>query len=51
MTIYQKKIAPPLVALNDEEEMALLVELLAYEDRWVVGFIARLTDTIRDMKR
>ena len=39
MTIYQKKIAPPLVALNDEEEMDLLVELLAYEDRSVVALL------------
>jgi hypothetical protein len=52
MTSYQEKIAPsPLAPLNDKEEVALSVELLAGEDRWVDGFIARLTDTIRDMKR
>jgi hypothetical protein len=51
MTIYQEKIAPPLAPLNDEEEVAVLVESLAAEDGWVDGFIARLADTIRDMKR
>jgi hypothetical protein len=50
MMIYQEKIAPPLAPLNDEKEVALLVELLVYEDRWVDRFMARLTDTIRDMK-
>jgi len=51
MMIYQEKIAPPPAPLNDEKEVARLVELLVYQDHWVDRFIARLTDTIRDMKR
>jgi hypothetical protein len=50
MMIYQEKIAPPLASLTDEEQVALLVEALVCEDRRVDSFIARLTDTIRDMK-
>jgi hypothetical protein len=50
MIIYQEKIAPPLAPPNDEEQVALLVEALVCEDRWVDSFIARLNKTIRDMK-
>jgi hypothetical protein len=50
MMIHQEKIAPPLAPLSDEEQVAVLVEALAREDRWVDSFIARLTDTIREMK-
>jgi hypothetical protein len=50
MMVYQEKIAPPLAPLTDEQQVALLVEALVDEDRWVDGFLARLTDTIRDMK-
>jgi hypothetical protein len=50
MMIYQEKIAPPLAPVSDEEEVASLVEALVGEDRWVDSFIARLADTIRDMK-
>jgi hypothetical protein len=48
--IYQEKIEPPLAPLSDEEQTASLVEALVRQDRWVDSFIARLTDTIRDMK-
>ena len=50
MMAYEEKIAPPLASLTDEQQVALLVEALLCEDRWVDGFIARLTDTIRDTK-
>ena len=50
MMVYQEEIAPPLAPLTDEQQVALLVEALVCEDRWVDGFIARLSDTIRDMK-
>lgn len=50
MIIYQEKIAPPLAPPNGEEQVALLVEALVCEDRWVDSFIARLNNTIRDMK-
>jgi hypothetical protein len=50
MMIYQEKIAPPLPPLSDDQQVTLLAEALAREDRWVDSFIARLTDTIRDMK-
>jgi hypothetical protein len=51
MMTYQEKIAPPLAPLTDKEHVALLAESLVCEDRWLDSFIARLTDTIRDMKR
>ena len=50
MMVYREKIAPPLAPLSDEEQVASLAEALAREDRWVESFIARLTDTIREMK-
>jgi hypothetical protein len=40
MMSYQKKIALPLAPLTDEEQLALLVETLVCEDRWVDNFIA-----------
>jgi len=46
---HDEKISPPLAPLTDEQQVALLVEALVCEDRWVDGFFARLTDTIRDM--
>ena len=42
MMIYQEKIAPPLAALTEEEEMKLKRESIAREDRWVINFIDRL---------
>jgi hypothetical protein len=50
MMIYQETIAPPFAPPSDEEQVAWLVEALVCEDRWVKSFIARLTDTIRNMK-
>jgi hypothetical protein len=50
MMIYQEKIAPPLAPPSDEEQVASLVEALVCEDQRVDRFIARLTDTIRQMK-
>lgn len=50
MMIDREKMAPPLAPLSDEEQVASLAEALASEDLWIDGFIARLTDTIREMK-
>jgi hypothetical protein len=50
MMIYQEKIAPPPAPPTDEEQVALLVEALVCEERWVDSFIARLTDTIRNIR-
>ena len=50
MIIFQEKIAPPPAPLSDEEQTASLVKELVHADHWVDSFIARLTDTIRDMK-
>ena len=49
MMIYQEKRAPPLAPLSDDE-LAALVEKLVGENIWIESFIARLNDTIRDMK-
>ena len=50
MMIYQEKIAPPLAPLSEEEQMKLITDSIASEDRWVEDFIARLAGVIRDVK-
>ncbi len=40
---------PPLAPLTDDEQMKLIANL-AQEDRWLDGFIERLTAAIRDIK-
>jgi hypothetical protein len=50
MIVYQEKIAPPLVPLTNEEQMKLIAESMANEDRWVKNFIERLAGVIRDAK-
>jgi hypothetical protein len=50
MMIYQEKIAPPLVPLTDEEQIKLIRESIADEDRWVKNFIDRLAGVIREVK-
>jgi hypothetical protein len=55
MMVYLEKIAPPLVPLTDEEQandeqMKILVNSLANEDRWVKSFVDRLAGAVRDLK-
>ena len=50
MMVYHEKIAPPLVPPTNEEQMKLIVESIANEDRWVKNFIDRLTGVIREAK-
>jgi hypothetical protein len=50
MMIYQEKIAPPLAPLTDEEQMKLLMQAIADENRWVKNFIDRLAGVVRDVK-
>jgi hypothetical protein len=50
MMIYQEKIAPPLAALTEEEEMKLKRESIAREDRWVRNIIDRLADIAPNAK-
>ena len=51
MMIYQEKIAPPLpIRLTDDEQIKVIAEALAEEDRWVKDFIDRLAGLVRDLK-
>jgi hypothetical protein len=50
MMICQEKITPPLAPLSEEEQMKLITDSIASEDRWVEDFIARLAGVIRDIK-
>ena len=51
MMIYQEKIAPPLpFPLTDGEQMKVIAEAVASEDRWVKDFIGRLAGVVRDLK-
>ena len=52
MMIYQERIAPPLaIPLTDDEQMKVIAEAVASEDRWVKNFIDRLAGVVREMKR
>lgn len=50
MMIYQEKIAPPIVPLNDNEQREAQKQITASEDHWVEDFINRLAGVIRDIK-
>jgi hypothetical protein len=50
--VYIEKIdpPPPLSPLSGEEQLALKLEELASDDRWVKNIIAALAGVIRDVK-
>jgi hypothetical protein len=51
MMIYQEKIAPPLpIRLTDDEQIKVIAEAVAEEDRWVKDFIDRLAGLVRDLR-
>jgi hypothetical protein len=47
--IHQEKIAPPVTPMT-EEQMKLIRESIADEDRWVKNFIDRLSGVFREVK-
>jgi hypothetical protein len=48
--IYQEKIAPPSpIPLTDDEQMKVIAEAVASENRWVEDFIDRLTGFVRKL--
>jgi hypothetical protein len=50
MMFYQEKIAPRVAPLTDDEQIKLITESIADEDRWVKNFIDRLAGVVRDLK-
>jgi hypothetical protein len=50
MMIYQDKISPPLVP-SDEEQMKLVTEAIASEDRWAKGLVGRIALVIREIQK
>jgi hypothetical protein len=50
MMVYQEKIPPPLDPPPDEEQMKLIAESLANDDRWVKNLIDGLAGILRDVK-
>jgi hypothetical protein len=50
MIIYQEKIAPPPDPPQDEEQIKVITESSASDDRWVKNLIDGLAGTLRDMK-
>jgi hypothetical protein len=50
MMVYQEKIPPPPDPAPDEEQIKLIAELLASDDRWVKNLIDGLAGILRDMK-
>jgi hypothetical protein len=51
MLIHQEKIAPPLAPLCEDEQMKLITDTIANEDRWAKGLVARMAVVIRDIQR
>jgi hypothetical protein len=47
MRIYQEKIAPPTNPPSDEEQMRLIAESLARDDRWVKNIVDGLAGILR----
>jgi hypothetical protein len=50
MMVYQEKIEPPIAPPTDDEQLKLIRESIANEDRWVRDFINRLAGVIREIK-
>jgi hypothetical protein len=50
MIVYQEKIAPPPALPPDEEQIELIAESLASDDRWVKNLIDGLAGILRDAK-
>jgi hypothetical protein len=50
MMVYQEKIPPPVALPADEEQMKLIAESLANDDRWVKNLIDGLAGILRDVK-
>jgi hypothetical protein len=49
MLVCQKKIAPPLAPLSEDEQMKLIAVAVASEDQGIKDLIARLAVFIRDI--
>jgi hypothetical protein len=50
MMIYQEKIEPPANPPSDEEQVKLISESIASDDRWVKNLIDGLAGILRDVK-
>jgi hypothetical protein len=50
MMVYQEKIAPPANPPPDEEQVKLISESLASDDRWVKNLIDGLAGILRDVE-
>jgi hypothetical protein len=48
--VYQEKIAPPPALAPDEEQVKLIAESLARDDRWVKNLIDGLAGILREVK-
>ena len=49
MMIFMEKIEPPSpIPLTDEEQMKVIAEAIANENRWVADFIDRLAGIVLD---
>jgi hypothetical protein len=49
--IYQEKIAPPSpIPLTDDEQLKVIAETVASENRWVKDFIDRLAGVVGELK-
>jgi hypothetical protein len=50
MMVYQEKIEPLLEPATEKEQLKLIAESLASEDRWVKNLIDGLAGVLRDVK-
>jgi hypothetical protein len=50
MMVYQEKIPPPPDPTPDEEQMKVIAESPANDDRWVKNLIDGLAGILRDVK-
>ncbi len=51
MIYFMEKIDPPSpIPLTDDEQLQVIAEAFASEDRWARDFIGRLAGVVRDLK-
>jgi len=51
MMISRQKASPPLAPLSEAEQMKLVTDAIASENRWAEGLVGRIAVVIREIQQ
>jgi len=51
MMISRQKTSPPLAPLSEAEQMKLVTDAIASENRWAEGLVGRIAVVIREIQQ